>query len=172
MKKTAKICNITATILIFVVIIAALPMVVPRLLGYQMYGVLSGSMEPTFPIGSVVYVKPAEPQSVFEGDAITFKIGDDVVATHRVVSVDEEGQTFTTKGDANDAVDLEPIKFNRLIGKAEFCIPYLGNLAQFIQSPAGMTTAGGAVALVFILWIVADVLNKKARKKQEEEKLS
>ena len=168
MKTAAKICNVVATVMIILVILVALPMVVPRVIGYEMYGVLSGSMEPTFPVGSVVYVKPAEPSEIQVQDAITFKIGNDVVATHRVIEIDEEGQAFVTKGDANKDKDLSPIKFDRLIGKAVFCIPYLGSFSQFIQSQNGMIAGGGVIVIVIALWVVADVLNKKSGKKQKE----
>lgn len=168
MKTAAKICNIVATVMIILVILVALPMVVPRVIGYEMYGVLSGSMEPTFPVGSVVYVKPSEPSEIQVQDAITFRIGEDVVATHRVIEIDEQAQSFVTKGDANKDKDLSPIKFDRLIGKAVFCIPYLGSFSQFIQSQGGMIAGGGIIVVVIALWLVADILNKKARREQDE----
>ena len=73
-------------------ILLAVPLTVPKILGIQIYAVLSGSMEPEYRVNSVIYVKPCEPSQVAEGDVITFHlIGEtDIVMTHRVVSIDQE----------------------------------------------------------------------------------
>ena len=68
----SKALNITATLLMALVILLTVPLTIPRLFGYQIYGILTDSMEPVYPVGSVVYVKPAEPEDIQVGDAITF----------------------------------------------------------------------------------------------------
>lgn len=122
-------------------------------------------MEPTYPVGSVVYVKTCSPEDVVVGDAITFKMSaaSGVVATHRVIGVNTEEQSFTTKGDNNEKQDAAPVEFGRLLGKVTFCIPYLGYISQFTTSSAGLITMIGALVLVFALWTLADVLNKEKK---------
>ena len=81
-----------------------------RLLGVQVYSVLSGSMEPKYPVGSLIYVKAVDPYELKSGDVITFMLNENTVATHRIVEVvpDESDSgvvRFRTKGDANEAED-------------------------------------------------------------------
>lgn len=159
------------------VIVVMLPLTVPKLFGIHIYGVLTGSMTPAYPVGSVVYIQPCEPEEVQEGDVITFRMGTntDYVMTHRVVEIDSEMSTFTTKGDANDAADSEPVRWERLIGKAVFCVPGLAKVSDFVNSTTGKAVLFSAFAMAFILWVVADMVAPKKReakgtdKKQETE---
>lgn len=161
----SKLCNVLITAIICVFVFIAGALLVPRLLGYQVYGVLSGSMEPSFPVGSVVYTKSMLPDNVLIGDAITFRIEglDSVVATHRVVDINYEERTFTTKGDANQVVDNEPVAFEHFIGRADFKIPYLGYIAMYIQTKAGIVASIGIFLFVVFLSLLDDVLKKDKR---------
>ena len=68
----ALLCNVLGVLLIVAVIALAAPLTVPRLLGFEVYEVVSGSMEPAISTGSAVYAKQVEPTSVTEGDIIAF----------------------------------------------------------------------------------------------------
>jgi signal peptidase I len=86
----------------------------PKLAGHHMYIVLSGSMEPTFNARSMVFVKPVSPESIQKGDIITFTGagGSKALTTHRVVGIERDANgklQFTTKGDANQVVDPNPV---------------------------------------------------------------
>ncbi len=158
----SKLCNVLISAIICVFVLVAGALLSPRLFGYQVFGVLSGSMEPTFPVGSVVYVKTIIPDDVRIGDAITFRIEelDSVVATHRVVGINHEERTFTTKGDANQVVDNEPVAFEYFIGRADFKIPYLGYVAMYIQTKEGIVASIGVFLFVVFLSLLDDVLKK------------
>ena len=160
--KLSKLCNLLATMIIVIVIVICAPLVVPKFLGYELYGILSGSMEPTYPVGSVIYVEPMSADSIEVGDPITFKMAADsnVVATHRVVAKDEGKRTFTTKGDNNDDVDSSPVSYDRLIGKSVFCIPYLGYISSYVQSSAGLVAIVASMVLVLGLWFLSDYFKK------------
>ena len=122
-----RLWNIVTTVLVAAVVLLAVLLVGVRLVGLTPFVVLSGSMEPTYPTGALIYVKKVPAEQIQVGDPITFVMNEDlVVATHRVVDIDGENQRFTTKGDANDAVDGAPVHFKNLIGKPVFCIPKLG----------------------------------------------
>ncbi|MFD1644430.1 signal peptidase I [Haloarchaeobius litoreus] len=102
--------------------------------------VLSGSMEPEIAPGDVVIVDERSTESIEEGDVITFVRGEgDKPVTHRVVGVEERGDTtvFTTKGDANEDVDAQPIPAGNVIGEVTVTIPYIGHVIQFAQRPVG-----------------------------------
>ena len=94
-----KILNFIGIVLMVAVIAATFPLNVPKWFGFQIYEVLTGSMEPTYPVGSVVYVKAADVSEVQEGDAITIlgrKCGN--VMTHRVTQIRLKETGICNKG--------------------------------------------------------------------------
>ena len=107
--------------------------------GLQLLAVMSGSMEPTIPVGGVVGIRPVPATDLRVGDAITFvnQSNPDVLVTHRVVSIEQrDGQTMlTTKGDANDAVDALTAPASRAVGRVQFSLPWLGFLMVWLSSP-------------------------------------
>ena len=157
MKVFLKIWNVITTILVTAVVILALLLVGVRLIGMQVFTVLSGSMEPTYHTGALLYVKDVDYTELKEGDVITFMLDEDTVATHRIVGVvpDEDDPTvlrYRTKGDANDAEDGSLVHYRNVIGTPVFSIPKLGYVANYIQNPPGtyIAISGGAVLLLLV----------------------
>ena len=124
------------SLLIIGIVVLLIPMTVPKLFGYEVFHVLSGSMEPTIPTGSLIIVKPVEPETVEEGDVIAFSSNGSVV-THRVVGIDSSRGEFITKGDANEVADIYPTPFLALIGKVVFYITWVGVAAAYISTMQG-----------------------------------
>ena len=152
-----KVWNIVNTILIIIVAILVFLIVGTRFIGFSPYIVLSGSMEPTYMTGSVLYVKEIEVGELKERDVITYRLSDDeTIATHRIIEVlEEDGETvYRTKGDANDVEDNYLVPGNHIIGSPKFSVPYLGYLISYIQSESGryaMIATGAAVLLSIFL---------------------
>lgn len=162
-----------STVLVVIVVVVALLLVGARLFGLQVYAVLSGSMEPTYHVGSVIYVEPVDPSEIQVGDPITFVMNEELtVATHRVVRIDAENSHFYTKGDANDAPDAAPVHFNNLLGKPVFTIPYLGYISSYVQSPPGMYYAIAVGVLLLVLVFVPDMLDGGKKKKSGKSEKS
>lgn len=159
----SRILNVTGTVVIVLLIIAVLPLTLPKIFGYELYTVLSGSMEPGISVNSVIYVKKCSPETITKGDVITFNLESNttLVETHRVVDINSEEDFFTTKGDANAAEDVTPVAFDRLIGVVKFHIPYLGFLAQYINSAEGIASCIAVFAGVLIMWLVAEKVKTK-----------
>ena len=162
-KSLKKAWNIVSTVLVALVVILALLLAGARLLGLQVFTVLSGSMEPTYHTGSLIYVKKVDPYTIKAGQPITFMLDEDTVATHRVVGIvpDEEDPSvirFRTKGDANDAEDGSLVHYKNVIGTPVFTIPYLGYVASYIQHPPGIYVAISAGAVLLLLVFLPDVL--------------
>ncbi|MBS7306965.1 MAG: signal peptidase I [Eubacteriales bacterium] len=156
-----KIWNVVYSVIVAVVVLLAVAFVGVRVVGLQPFTVLSGSMEPTYHTGSLIYVKSVEPQDVHVGDPITFVLNEDlVVATHRVIEIDAENERFYTKGDANESADGSPVHFNNLIGVPVFTIPLLGYVANFVTNPPGMYIALAGVAVLLLLTFVPDLIKK------------
>ena len=130
------LCNLLGTLVLLLVIAAFLPLAIPRFAGYEAYEVVSGSMEPEIPVGSVVYVKYAEPQDVAEEDVIAFQSGSSVVV-HRVLQNKVVEGEFITKGDANEAEDLRAVDYSELIGRVEYHFPVVGRLMSLYAMRVG-----------------------------------
>jgi len=178
MSKTAKrIWNWFTTVLVAVIVILAMLLVGARLIGLQVFTVLSGSMEPTYHVGSLIYVKDVDPLELESGDVITFLLDEDTVATHRIVEVvpDETDPTvvrFRTKGDANDAEDGSLVHYKNVIGSPVFTIPKLGYVANYIQNPPGTYIAISAGAILLLLVFLPDLFGSDDdnEKKQKQKK--
>lgn len=169
-KKVKKIWETTTTVLVVLVVIFAVFLMGSRLVGLQVYHVISPSMEPTYSVGDLLYVKTVDPDSVKVGDPITFVLNEDlVVATHRVVAVDGDNRQFTTKGDANEHEDAAPVHFNNLVGVPVFAIPLLGYVSAYIQSPPGMYVAIAFGVVLLAAVFLPDILTKKEKKEQTQE---
>jgi len=167
-KNIKKIWDTVTTVLVALVVVFAIVLMGSRLVGLQVFNVISGSMEPTYSVGDLLYVKTVDPDSVRVGDPITFVLNEDlVVATHRVVAVDAENRHFTTKGDANETEDAAPVHFNNLIGVPIFAIPLLGYVSAYIQSPPGMYVAIVLGVVLLASVFLPDLLTKKDKKEEK-----
>src|SRR5438105_1372900 len=108
---------------------------------YRLATVLSGSMAPGMPVGSVAVLAPEDPADVYVGDVITFQAPtpDHPVVTHRVVEILEGGHhpVLRTKGDANRSPDPWTA---RLAGGRAWrrvaVIPYAGTAIRILRSEA------------------------------------
>lgn len=174
-KSLQKVWNIISTIIVALVVILALLLVGARVVGLQVFTVLSGSMEPTYHTGSLIYVKKVDPYTIEPGQPITFMLDENTIATHRVVGVvpDEEDPTvirFRTKGDANDAEDGSLVHYKNVIGTPIFSIPYLGYVADYIQHPPGMYIAISAGAVLLLLVFLPDVFAEEDDKEKDKAK--
>ena len=168
MPTVKKVWSITSWVLVGVVVVAACFLMGSRLVGYRVFNIVSGSMEPEYSEGDLIYVKEVEPASVEPGDVITFILNEDlVVATHRVVRIDTEKQRFFTKGDANETEDGTPVHFNNLLGIPQFAIPCLGYVSDFLQNPPGMYVTIAAVAILIVLAFAPDFVKKKSPAAQD-----
>ena len=157
--------------LVIVAVLLAVALVGVRVVGYTPYTILSGSMEPTYHVGSLIYVKKVDTSTLEAGDPITFALSEDTIATHRIVEVvpDEEDASvirFRTKGDANETVDGALVHYKNVLGKPVFTIPYLGYVADYIQHPPGMYTAIAAGVILLLLVFVPDMFDDEKKKKK------
>lgn len=162
--KLRKVWNAVSSVLVALVVLLAVLLVGVRLVGFQVFTVLSGSMEPTYHTGALIYVKKVDPYTIQVGQPITFLLTEDTVATHRVVEIvkdetDPNVIRFRTKGDANEVEDGSLVHYKNVIGVPVFSIPYLGYVADFIQHPPGTYIAIAAGAILLLLVLLPDLLH-------------
>lgn len=175
MNKSVKFTlKIISNLIVIIAIILAMLLVGLKFFGFQIYTVVSGSMEPTYHVGSLIYVREVDTNTLKVKDPITFKLGDNTIATHRIVEIvpneqDSTKYSFRTKGDANEDIDANLVEPNKVLGKAYFTVPYLGYLATYIQSyPGNMVAICTAIALI-ILVIMIDMLTEENKEEQIKE---
>lgn len=159
-------------IVIVMVLVAAL-LAGARLVGLQVYTVISGSMEPNYHLGSIIYVQKIEPTELKERDVITFMLSENTVATHRIIEIvpDENDPTvlrFRTKGDANQIEDSNLVHHKNVLGKVVGTIPYLGYVSDFVQHPPGTYITLGAAAIMILAVFLPDILMPEKKKETEE----
>ena len=114
--------------------------------GWQFNTVLSGSMEPELNVGGLVVVRPVEPERVSVGDVVAFRTSSSrVFVCHRVVAVDttDRAPMFTTRGDANETSDPDPVLATDLAGRVVAHVPYLGSVSLAAHRGALPVSVGG-----------------------------
>jgi len=163
-KKTAKIA-----LIICAATIAAVFLIFYRpvsLAGDTYYEpVYTGSMEPAIPVGSVVVIKPADPETLKIGDIICFKLSQPTSITHRIINITNEG--FTTKGDANEDPDTWTVKKENVIGKAILTVPFIGYLGYFVRTPIGFILLILLPASVIIIMEIRSIVKELRKQKQQ-----
>jgi len=170
-----KVWNGLMTVVVIITVVFALLLVGARLIGYRVYSVLSGSMEPTYHTGALIYVKEVDTSAIKEGQVITFMLSEDTIATHRVIEVVRDTEDpgvvrYRTKGDANNAPDGTLVHYKNVIGTPVFTIPYLGYVASYIQHPPGTYFAIAAVAIIILLAFLPDLITDDDEEQNQKVK--
>ncbi len=149
---------------------------IPTVFGVAPVICLSGSMEPEFSTGDMIFIQEVDTETLQVGDVICFiPYGSDAAVTHRIIETQINGglNTFITRGDANNTEDRTPVSAPEVQGKyTGVHIPGLGDLALFMQTTTGMIVFIVVPLLLFVLWDVvrrAVASRKKAGSKQELE---
>lgn len=157
------------SIIIIIEIILIILFLVPNLFGLKTFVVTSGSMEPLYPVGSLIYVRKVKLEEINVNDAITFYMPDGkIIATHQVYDIDKDNQEFKTQGinnkddNGNIIHDGEPVKFSSVIGKPILCIKYLGYINRLI-------TGRPVIYFIFLGTVIIILINYILEKKMEVE---
>jgi signal peptidase I len=123
----------------------------PGAFGLKSLTVVSGSMEPTLGVGSVVIDEVISPLDARPGDIVTFQ---DPLRprqlTHRLQKVRVEGDTayMVTLGDANDAPERWTVQTDGQIGRVVAHFPKLGYARAALGTRYARLGVLGAVMLL------------------------
>lgn len=139
--------------------------------GIKSFVVQTGSMTPALPVGSVIYIQ--KELGYKPGDMIAFKNAADQTVTHRVTGVGfRENVIYITKGDANKAIDADPVPADRVLGKVFFHIPQVGYLIEFLKMPQGFALAVILPTIAFILselWAIKKEVDRHIERRIAEK---
>lgn len=152
---------ITIVVLIATIFISRITGNVPTIMGYSIYRVSTGSMEPELAVGDVILVKECEIEDLEKGDIVTYKgIKGNMagkIITHRIVEApyDIEGVSHvTTRGDANNMND-PPVPVDKIMGKMDRELPIFTACFNFFITPWGLLTVIALIVLAFF----GDIIN-------------
>lgn len=154
---TAVVCMIAAALLLF------------KLLGWNVFSVDSSSMSPQYPVNTLVVVQTVRPEEIKNGDVITYVLNEDgVLVTHRVVAVDPQNRTFTTKGDANNSPDAAPVLWDNMVGRVLLGVPALGRPLRLLTAAENRPIVIAVIAVLFVSSLIWDVVARKKGKPAQD----
>jgi len=159
--------------IVLILLVAAVAIVaVPQFMGARLYTILTKSMSPTYNIGDLVYVFPADFDKIEVDDTITFFINTQgTVNTHRVVEKNGEEQSFITRGDNEERNDTRPAYYSNVVGKVGLHIPKVGSMIKPISTPGGkIAVSCGIGVCVIIMNLISFLMMKKPENENENEK--
>lgn len=133
-------------------------------MGFGYAVVVSGSMEPNIHVNDVLVFQKHRRAEYHPGDVVLYLRGqgtpDEMLISHRIIAID--GDTLTTKGDANMAED-PPVSFNQVVGRVVIRVPYVGRAVRFMRTTPGLILAAFIIVLLIVLSIILP--NARGRKK-------
>lgn len=163
--------GLSAGLLLLVVGIGVIAIGVPALTGGVPLSILTGSMTPTLPPGTLVVVKPTPVDEIQLGDLLTFQLesGQPTLVTHRVVARQSDSATgelrFITRGDANGAADPDPVMPVQVVGTVWYAVPFLGWANQAIDGTARAWVVPALASALFAYAAIAFVAGIRNRRR-------
>ncbi len=162
---------IAAGLLILVCGLLVVTVGVPIATASDTYTVLTRSMEPGLPPGTLLVVRPVAEDSLHVGDVVTYQLhsGKPEVVTHRIVRVEASSdgtKRYITRGDANAVADASPVRAEQVRGRVWYAVPAVGWLAIVKNSTSlqpWLIGVGALLVLYSLVSIVSWVRNGRRR---------
>ena len=161
---------LSVALLLAVVALGAILIVIPKVAGATPLTVLTNSMEPGLPPGTLIIIKPVEPDDIRIGDVVTYQIrsGEPDVITHRVIGIDALGaeKRFIFQGDNNAAPDTELVRAVQIQGRLWYSVPYAGfvNSAVNGENKSWIVYVIAGLLLAYAVWmIVSGIFGRKKK---------
>lgn len=166
------VTGILILVLSVTAVIATAAIIVPAATGSTTLTVLTSSMEPSLPPGTMIVIRPVDPGDIEAGDVVTYQLksGENTVVTHRVVGsylLTNGDPVFVTKGDNNPSPDIDPIRAEQIRGELWYSIPYVGWLTNVITGDMRGTIITIAVVVLFgyAAWMIFSGLRDKRKER-------
>ena len=142
-------------LLVVIAAAVAVLLILPRAVHGAALDVLTGSMTPAIPAGSIVLVRPVDPGTLHVGDVVTYQRypNKPKLITHRIVAIDAHTNPvmFTTKGDANRGADVDPVPAAAIRGKVWFHVPHLGAIRDSLHTGGGLARLAIPILAIYAL---------------------
>jgi signal peptidase len=168
--------GLSTGLLVLVVAVAVAAIAVPKVTGSVPLTVLTGSMEPGLPPGTLIIVRPVDPADLRIGDVATYQIrsGEPDVVTHRITSISTTtsgDRTFTFQGDNNPSADAEQVQAGQVQGKVWYSLPFLGLINSAIgTNRSWLVPAVAAVLLGYAVYMMSSGAYAAAKQRRSAAK--
>jgi len=144
----------SAALLVAVLVIAVVTVVLPRITGSTPLTVLTSSMEPTLPPGTLVVVQPVDASTLAVGDVVTYQLrsGEPTLVTHRIVSIAETAdgeRSYVLQGDNNPDPDIDAVVPGQVQGRVAYAVPLIGYVNSALSGEGRAWIVGVGAALLF-----------------------
>ena len=167
--------GLSVGVLLLVLGLGVLVIAVPAAVGGMPLTILTGSMSPGLPAGTLVVVRPVPAEQIRIGDVISYQLesGRPALVTHRVVARTTDASTgelrFTTQGDANNAPDAAAVMPVQLRGAVWYSVPLLGWVNQAVSGEARgwLIPLAAAVLFAYAAWMAVGGLRDRRRARRE-----
>ena len=153
---------LSGALLLLVAALAVMLIVVPKVTGATPLTVLTNSMAPGLPPGTLIVIRPTDADELRIGDVATYQMraGESAVITHRIIAISSSsagGRTFTFKGDNNGVEDSEPVVEERIRGRLWYSLPFIGyvNNALGVHGKAWAVPAAAVLLLAYSGYMIA-----------------
>jgi signal peptidase I len=152
------------SVIILLVLLIGLVVIPKAFFHVQVRAVVSGSMLPQLPVGSLVIAVPRPFEDLKVGNDLMYLLndGDGAVVTHRIVAIDTLNQRLTTQGTANTTAD-PPVDYKNTLGVVKLHLPLAGYPLMLLDSTLGKIAAATVFAVIILVWILLWVLRRPAR---------
>jgi signal peptidase len=167
-KAVSGVCSALGVGILLVIILAAGGILLAQAFGFRPMAVLSGSMEPAYHVGGLVFVDSGvSPDELRIGDTVTFRLNEDTVVSHRIIAIDGAARVFTTQGDANNIADA-PVSYDALIGRVTLQIPNAGYALIALGTVKGFAFGAILLAALIVLFVIPALLAPAKRRGEEK----
>lgn len=163
------------TLLAAMLFVLGVTVVIPNVTGSTPYTILTSSMKPTYPPGSLVVVKPADAAELEVGTPVTYQLrsGQPEVVTHRIVATRQSGRgitTYVTRGDNNGSDDENPVQIGQIRGKVWYSVPYMGYVNNWLNGEQRKITVTviviGLAGYALFMFVGAGVDRHRSRREE------
>lgn len=163
--------SMSVVLLVFVAALALLVVGLPAFVGGMPLTVLTNSMAPQLPPGTLIVIRPTPIEDIRVGQVLTYQIrsGDPAVVSHRVVqrvfSTRDGSTSFITKGDNNDVAD-PPVREVQVKGTMWYSIPYLGYVNNLLTGDTRSIVVPIVASMLFgygLYTVISTLLARRRR---------
>ena len=156
--------NIMFWIMTGILILIIAMVAIPRIFGIEFRAVLTGSMEPDIPVGSLVVIVPTAAEDIKVGNVITFITESHKVVTHKVVRINLEKNEFITQGITNNTVDPAN-RYENVMGVVRFSVPVIGRVFSWVSTLHGKIISAMIIVSSYIIYCMISIMLKGKREK-------
>ena len=153
------VSSVVSYVVIALLALGIIAFVAPLPFGVKLLNVTSGSMQPDYPVNSLLWVVPTKYEKIRVGNDVAYKLPTGQNSTHRVISIDRENNMLTVQGIHNSKFP-EDILYSQVQGVVRFHVHGIGNLLERFNGRQGIYLTAAIILGILLLWLGAFLVSK------------